>query len=164
VFRVRLPAHRADASHRPRRRVQRGPIGEDVIAQLPLQGMRLLAVEDQPDVLANIHRVLEEQGASVITASSAAEALELLDRRGHTAFDLLLSDIGMPGMDGYGLVRTLRETMGVSGRELPAVAVTALAREDDRRRAFAAGFQAHVAKPYSLAQLVGAIRDARLRH
>jgi CheY-like chemotaxis protein len=61
-------------------------------------------------------------------------------------------------------VRTLRETMGVSGRELPAVAVTALAREDDRRRAFAAGFQAHVAKPYSLAQLVGAIRDARLRH
>lgn len=163
VFRVRLPAYRADASRRPRRKVQRGPIGEELIAQHPLQGMRLLAVEDQPDVLANIRRVLEEQGASVITASSAAEALELLDRRGHTAFDLLLSDIGMPGMDGYGLVRTLRETMGISCRELPAVAVTALAREDDRRRAFAAGFQAHVAKPYSLAQLVGAIRDARLR-
>jgi PAS domain S-box-containing protein len=164
VFRVRLPVYRSDASRRPRRKVQRVPIGEEVIAQHPLQGMRLLAVEDQPDVLANIRRVLEEQGASVITASSAAEALELLDRRGHTAFELLVSDIGMPGMDGYGLVRTLRETMGVSGSELPAVAVTALAREDDRRRAFAAGFQAHVAKPYSLAQLVGAIRDARIRH
>jgi CheY-like chemotaxis protein len=68
----------------------------------------------------------------------------------------------MPGMDGYGLVTTLRETLGIGGAELPAVAVTALAREDDRRRAFLAGFQGHIAKPYSVAQLVGAIRDARL--
>lgn len=164
VFRVCLPEYQSESTRRPRRKVQRGPIGKEVIASYPLQGMRLLAVEDQPDVLASICRVLEEQGASVITAGSAAEALELLDLRGHTAFDVLLSDIGMPGMDGYGLVRTLRETMGVPGSELPAVAVTALAREDDRRRAFAAGFQGHVAKPYSLAQLVGAIRDTYTRH
>ncbi len=161
TFRVRLPVYRAEAAGRPRRTVQRVVAGEQVMAAHPLAGMRILVVEDQPEVLAYLRRMLEEQGATVVAAVSAAEALELLDLRGHAAFDVLVSDIGMPGMDGYGLVRTLRETMGVSAAELPAVAVTALARVDDRRRAIAAGFQKHVAKPYSVAQLVGAIREAR---
>ncbi len=73
----------------------------------------------------------------------------------------MLTDIGMPGMDGYGLVRTLREDMGVAATDLPAVAVTALARADDRRRALASGFQEHVAKPYSVAQLVSAVRSVQ---
>ncbi|MNV09828.1 Virulence sensor protein BvgS precursor [compost metagenome] len=163
TFRVRLPEFQVQkAVGRPRRRVQRGRISDQVVAANVLQGVRILAVEDQPDMLGYIRRVLEEQGASVVISASAAEALELLDLRGHTAFDVLISDIGMPGMDGYGLVHTLRETMGVPGDELPAVAVTALARADDRKRAFSAGFQGHIAKPYSVAQLVGAIRDARL--
>ena len=163
TFRVHLPEFQVQkATGRPRRRVQRGPISDQVVAAHALQGVRILAVEDQQDMLGYIRRVLEEQGASVVTAATAAEALELLDLRGHTAFDVLISDIGMPGMDGYGLVHTLRETMGVPGGELPAVAVTALARADDRRRAYSAGFQGHIAKPYSVAQLVGAIRDARL--
>jgi len=75
---------------------------------------------------------------------------------------VLLTDIGMPGMDGYGLVRTLREDMGVDAATLPAVAVTALARADDRRRALASGFQEHVAKPYSVAQLVAAVRKVQV--
>ncbi|MEG1679644.1 MAG: response regulator, partial [Stenotrophomonas sp.] len=135
---------------------------EQVVVPNALQGLRVLAVEDQVDMLGYIRRLLEEQGASVVTAGTAAEALELLDLRGHTAFDILISDIGMPGMDGYGLIHTLRETLGVGGDELPAVAVTALARADDRRRAFSSGFQGHLAKPYSVAQLISAIRDARL--
>ena len=162
TFRLRLPEFQAQkAARHPRRRVQRGPISEQVVAANALPGVRVLAVEDQVDMLGYIRRVLEEQGATVVTASTAAEALELLDLRGHTAFDVMISDIGMPGMDGYGLVHTLRETLGVSAEELPAVAVTALARADDRRRAFSAGFQGHVAKPYSVAQLIAAIRDAR---
>jgi len=164
TFSVRLPVHRVeDAAGRPRRTVQRVAPGEQVVAAHALAKLRILVVEDQPDVLAYLRRLLEEQGASVVTAVSAAEALELLDLRGHAVFDVLVSDIGMPGMDGYGLIRTLRETMGVSAEELPAVAATALARGDDRRSALAAGFQKHVAKPYSVAQLVGAIRDAHTR-
>ncbi|MEG1680383.1 MAG: ATP-binding protein, partial [Stenotrophomonas sp.] len=163
TFRVRLPEFQAQkAANRPRRRVQRGRIGEQVVVPNALQGLRVLAVEDQVDMLGYIRRLLEEQGATVVTAGTAAEALELLDLRGHTAFDVLISDIGMPGMDGYGLIHTLRETLGVGGEELPAVAVTALARADDRRRAFSSGFQGHLAKPYSVAQLISAIRDARL--
>jgi Response regulators consisting of a CheY-like receiver domain and a winged-helix DNA-binding domain len=90
------------------------------------------------------------------------EALALLDDDGRQRFDVLLTDIGMPGMDGYGLVRTLRENLGVDASMLPAVAVTALARADDRRMALAAGFQEHVPKPYSVAQLVSAIRGVAL--
>ncbi len=162
TFQLRLPEFQVKrASSQPRRRVQRGRIGDQVVASNALQGLRILAVEDQPEMLGYIRRVLEEQGAQVVAASSAAEALELLDLRGHTAFDVLISDIGMPGMDGYGLVQTLRETLGVPGTELPAVAVTALARADDRRRALSGGFQGHLGKPYSVAQLVTAIRGAR---
>ncbi|MFB8831572.1 response regulator [Azotobacter sp. CWF10] len=74
---------------------------------------------------------------------------------------MLLTDIGMPGMDGYGLVRTLRGDMGVDAATLPAVAVTALARADDRRRA-GPGFRERVAKPYSVAQLVAAVRKVQV--
>jgi len=162
TFQLRLPEFQVKkASSQPRRRVQRGRIGDQVVASNALQGLRILAVEDQPEMLGYMRRVLEEQGAQVVAASSAAEALELLDLRGHTAFDVLISDIGMPGMDGYGLVQTLRETLGVPGTELPAVAVTALARADDRRRALSGGFQGHLGKPYSVAQLVTAIRGTR---
>ncbi len=87
--------------------------------------------------------------------------MALIDHRGYARFDLMLTDIGMPGMDGYGLIRTVRENMGLDATALPAVAVTALARDDDRQRALASGFQEHLAKPYSVAQLVTAVRAAR---
>jgi CheY-like chemotaxis protein len=87
-----------------------GPILEPVIVEpYPLRGMHVLAVEDQPEVLEYLRRMLEEQGASVSAASSAGEALALLADTGHLQYYVMLTDIGMPGMD-YGLVRTLRET------------------------------------------------------
>jgi len=159
TFTVRLPHYQPQADGRPLREVFSGPIGEQVIEPYPLKGLRLLAVEDQPEVLEYLRRLLEEQGAEVTAAASAGEALALLDQGGHTGIDVLLTDIGMPGMDGYGLVRTLREDIGVEADALPAVAVTALARADDRKRALASGFQEHVAKPYSVAQLVSAVRS-----
>jgi PAS domain S-box-containing protein len=159
TFTVRLPQYQPQADGRPLREVFSGPIGEQIIEPYPLKGLRLLAVEDQPEVLEYLRRLLEEQGAEVTAAASAGEALALLDQGGHTGIDVLLTDIGMPGMDGYGLVRTLREDIGVEAEALPAVAVTALARADDRKRALASGFQEHVAKPYSVAQLVSAVRS-----
>jgi PAS domain S-box-containing protein len=163
TFTVRLPQHIPDAERRPLREVISGPILEPVIVEpYPLRGMHVLAVEDQPEVLEYLRRMLEEQGASVSAASSAGEALALLADTGHLQYHVMLTDIGMPGMDGYGLVRTLREDMGVDALTLPAVAVTALARADDRRRALASGFQEHVAKPYSVAQLVSAVRKVQV--
>jgi len=158
TFTVRLPRYQPQADGRPLREVFSGPIPEQIIEPYPLKGLHLLAVEDQPEVLEYLRRLLEEQGASVTTAASAGEALALLNEQGHDGIDALLTDIGMPGMDGYGLVRTLRDNMGVEPAALPAVAVTALARADDRKRALASGFQEHVAKPYSVAQLVAAVR------
>ncbi len=84
-------------------------MSEQIVEARALNGLRLLAVEDQPDMLDYLRRLLEEQGAEVVTAGSATDALALLDHRGHARFDLMLTDIGMPGMDGYGLIRTVRE-------------------------------------------------------
>lgn len=160
VFTVVMPRYQPDQGVRPLREViSGGPITEKIIEPYPLRGLRVLAVEDQVEVLEYLRRMLEEQGADVTAAASAGEALELLNDRHPERFDVLLTDIGMPGMDGYGLIRTLREDMAVDAKTLPAVAVTALARADDRRRALASGFQEHVAKPYSVAQLVAAVRQ-----
>ncbi len=163
TFTVCLPRYEPEQGRRPLREVvSGGPIIEQVIEPYPMRGLHVLAVEDQPEVLEYLRRMLQEQGATVVTASSAGEALALLDETEKVAaFDVLLTDIGMPGMDGYGLIRTLREELGVDAEALPAVAVTALARADDRRRALSSGFQEHVAKPYSVAQLVAAVRHVR---
>ncbi|MEQ7892838.1 hybrid sensor histidine kinase/response regulator [Xanthomonas arboricola] len=161
TFTVRLPEHIPDQARRPRRELRRRLMSEQIIEARALNGLRLLAVEDQPDMLDYLRRLLEEQGAEVVTAGSATDALALIDHRGHARFDLMLTDIGMPGMDGYGLIRTVRENMGLDAAALPAVAVTALARDDDRKRALDSGFQEHLAKPYSVAQLVTAVRAAR---
>lgn len=162
TFTVRLPRYRPEQGSRPLREVISGDaMVEKIIEPYPLRGLRVLAVEDQVEVLEYLRRMLEEQGASVTAAASAGEALALLNDNRHEGFDVLLTDIGMPGMDGYGLIRTLREDMAVDAQSLPAVAVTALARADDRRRALASGFQEHVAKPYSVAQLVAAVRHVK---
>jgi len=163
TFRVRLPERLPEDARRPRRELRRSLAAEQVVEAQALNGLRLLAVEDQPDMLEYLRRLLEEQGAAVVTAGNATDALALLDERGHERFDAMLTDIGMPGMDGYGLIRTIRENMGLDATALPAIAVTALARADDRQRAMASGFQEHLAKPYSVAQLVTAVRAAQRR-
>lgn len=123
-----------------------------------LANLRLLLVDDQKEILEFLRQSLERHGAQVHTATSAAEALRMIGGCDHARYDVVLSDIGMPGMDGYGMVRTIREDLGLPASVLPIIAVTALARSDDRQRALENGFQAHVTKPCNLAVLLAEIR------
>ncbi|HXH82260.1 MAG TPA: PAS domain S-box protein, partial [Candidatus Tectomicrobia bacterium] len=105
-----------------------------------LAGLRVLVVDDEPDARDLVASILERAGAAVAQAASAGEAVEAAES---VAPDVLISDIGMPETDGYALIRTLRER----GVGVPALALTAYARYEDRQRALGAGFQAYVAKP-----------------
>ncbi len=119
-----------------------------------LASCRALVVDDDADTRALIATVLGSAGASVQTASSVAEAMRHLER---SAFDVLLADIGMPGVDGYALIRELRASEGARGGHLPAAAITAYAGPHDQQRALAAGFDRHVAKPISPEAVVDAV-------
>ncbi|HYC99861.1 MAG TPA: PAS domain S-box protein [Phycisphaerales bacterium] len=118
-----------------------------------LDGVRVLVVDDEADGRELVRRFLEDAGATVETAGSADEALALLDR---DPMDVVVSDIGLPGRDGYAFIRALRQKGGPPGR-LPAAALTAFARSEDRARALEAGFQTHIAKPYEPLELVAAV-------
>jgi CheY-like chemotaxis protein len=117
-------------------------------------GIRVLVVEDEPDGRELLCEALRAGGAEVAEAACAAEALQRID-----AFlpDVLVSDLGMPVEDGYSLLRRLRERPPERGGTLPAIAVSAYAREEDRIRASAAGFQVHLAKPFKPSELVSAV-------
>ncbi len=116
-----------------------------------LVGIHVLVVEDDEDARILVAKVLEGQGASVKAVSSGREALEVLGRE---RIDVLLSDIEMPGTDGYQLIRELRLRPSQQGGAVPAVALTAYARTEDRLRALRAGFQLHLAKPVQPSELV----------
>lgn len=125
-----------------------------------LDGVRVLLVEDELDTREFVQRVLEESSAEVVSTGSASEALAVIEG---ARPDVLVSDIGMPGMDGYTLLRTIR--MRHAARQdppIPALALTAFARTEDRQRAFDAGYAEHVAKPVDPVTLVNAV--ARLSH
>jgi PAS domain S-box-containing protein len=115
-------------------------------ARLPnrLSGARILAVDDEGDALELLRVILESAGAEVATAGSAEAALELLR---HERFDALIADIGMPRVDGLELIRRVRETLPAPANRIPAAALTAYARSEDRVTALAHGFQLHIAKP-----------------
>ncbi|MGB3202095.1 MAG: AAA family ATPase [Nodosilinea sp.] len=112
--------------------------------EVSLEGMQILVVDDVIDAREFIAFVLEQAGAKVLTAASAAEALALLSQ---TQPDLLLSDIGMPEMDGYTLIRQIRALPAKQGGDIPAIALTAFAGEMNQQQALAAGFQLHLPKP-----------------
>ena len=119
-----------------------------------LTGIRVLVVDDEPDALALAGRVLGKSNAAVTTCTSGAACLEVLgERKPH----VLLADIGMRGMDGYALIRRVRALSSEQGGHIAAVAVTAFARSEDRRRALLAGFDMHVAKPVEPAELVAVV-------
>lgn len=130
----------------------------DRISPQRLDGARILAVEDQADMLESLRQMLEERGAIITAVASGAQALDLL-RQDAGRFDFLVSDIGMPSMDGYELIRRVRGELGLGAGQLGAVALTAYAREEDRARALLAGYQAHLVKPYQVGQLVAILRE-----
>ncbi len=125
-----------------------------------IAGMRVVVVDDEADARALMKRLLEENGAAVMVAGSAAEALEVLKRERP---DVLVSDIGMPGEDGYSLIRRVRGLRGEEGGATPAVALTAYARAEDRMKAVGAGFQHHVAKPVEPGALIAVVGSLRRR-
>jgi DNA-binding response OmpR family regulator len=108
-----------------------------------LRGAKVLVVDDDPDACELTRRVLAGSGAEVVTAASAADALRLFDGGG---FDIVISDIGMPEIDGHEMMRRIRER-APEGGEVPAVALTAMARDEDRALSHLAGYQVHLAKP-----------------
>jgi signal transduction histidine kinase len=115
-----------------------------------LDGLSILAVDDEKDALQLAARLFEDRGATVTTAGSADEALALAFAR---KFDVIVSDIGMPGRDGYELIKECR----ARGLTTPAIAVTAYARSEDRTKALSSGYQGHVAKPVELAELLATV-------
>jgi PAS domain S-box-containing protein len=123
--------------------------------ELPrLEGVRALVVDDQVDARILICRLIEEHGGRCILAESGAEALTLVAQED---VNILISDIGMPDFDGYELIRKIRSMHLPQIRNLPAIALTAYARADDRQRALLAGFQMHVSKPVEPRELVAGI-------
>lgn len=122
----------------------------------PADGLRVLVVDDESDARDLIGHLLEASGMEVQVAASASEALDTYD--GFDA-DVLISDIGMPGEDGYSLIRTVRTLTEENKRAIPAIALTAFARKEDRMRALVAGFNLHIAKPVEPAVLVSAVLD-----
>ena len=128
-----------------------------------LAGLRVLVVDDEPDARRLLSAVLERCKAEVHAAASAAEAMALIDGAGMNCAaeprfpDVLLSDIGMPGEDGYGLIRRIRQLPTDRGGSIPAVALTAFARAEDRQRVLSAGFQAYISKPVEPEALVAAV-------
>jgi len=115
-----------------------------------LRGTRVLAVDDEADARHLLKAVLEQCGAEVRTCASASEAVSALEEYRP---DVLVSDIGMPGEDGYSLIRKVRALNAESGGRTPAVALTAYARVEDRLQALSAGYNMHVSKPVEPTEL-----------
>jgi CheY-like chemotaxis protein/anti-sigma regulatory factor (Ser/Thr protein kinase) len=120
-----------------------------------LEGVHVFVVDDEPDARELLRTVLQDQGAKVTTFGSAHDALVALKTTKPT---VLVCDVGMPKMDGYQLIRTLRAEESRSGR-IPALALTAFARAEDRKRSLVAGYQAHLAKPFDVGELILVIAD-----
>lgn len=118
---------------------------------LDLSDIKILIVDDEPDTRELVAFVLEQQGAQVTVATSAHQALLILPQ---TKPDILLSDIGMPDMDGYMLIQQVRQLTPEQGGQIPAIALTAYAGDMNQQQALAAGFQRHIAKPIEPEKLI----------
>jgi PAS domain S-box-containing protein len=154
TFIVSLPISLVRESERPT--LRRQTVGEGIeTLELPeLKGVRVLIVDDELDGRVLMARVLEERGARPLCASSAEEGLAALSREN---FDVLLSDIGMPEKDGYDFIREVRRLDPLRSRPIPAVAITAYARAEDRQRSLLAGFHMHLSKPVEARELIASI-------
>jgi PAS domain S-box-containing protein len=157
TFFVQLPLSIVQVEDRSSPRIHptaETPPGE--ILSLPrLEGVRVFVVDDEPDARDLLRTVLEDQGAKVMSFASAQDALTALKTTKPT---VLICDVGMPKVDGYQLIRTLRAEESRSER-IPALALTAFARAEDRKRSLIAGYQAHLAKPFDVGELILVVAD-----
>jgi PAS domain S-box-containing protein len=137
-------------------REQLTPAGsvDAITSGVTLSGIRVLVVEDESDAAEFVKRLLESHGAQVAIATSASEALDILTM---IRSDILISDIGLPGVDGYQLMEQVRQREATAGGGIAAVALTAFARSEDRTRALLAGYQAHLTKPIEPNELVATV-------
>jgi CheY-like chemotaxis protein len=129
--------------------------------QPSLADLRVLVVDDEPDALELIAAVLVGRGAEVVSVESGGEALEEMERQ---RFDVLVSDIGMPLMDGYALIEKVRQLPVERGGRIPAAALTAYAGVEDRMRALSAGNQMHIPKPVEPAELTTIVASLAERY
>ncbi len=157
TFSVHLPlaiAHQHEAKVAEGREHPRSPSGHPAECPPALDGAQILVVDDESDSRALVKRILEECDAIVTVASSAEEGFAALKRQ---KIDVIISDIGMPGMDGYQFIRAVRKLSEAEGGKSPAIALTAFARSEDRQRAMLAGFDMHIAKPVEPAELIAVV-------
>ena len=146
TFEIFLPSIvPAPAAEAPREAIAAAAQAPALVNDELLRNVRVLVVDYEEDARLLLETTLSQYGADVTIASSAAEALQAIER---TVPDVLLSDVGMPHEDGYSLIRRLRARPAAAGGDIPAVAITAYATANDRQAALAAGYQAHVAKPF----------------
>jgi PAS domain S-box-containing protein len=138
TFTVELPSLRTGPHAVPSHTGTPSPVVE------PHRGITVLVVDDDPDAREVCSHLLEASGARVLTAAGADDGLHLV-RSEHP--DVLVADIGMPGVDGYAFIKAVRALPPDEGADIPAVALTALVRDEDRTRAIEAGYQSHLAKP-----------------
>lgn len=150
TFTLHLPMQTVLSRTEIDEREKANPQGACEEAGVNLQGVRVLVVDDEADSGVLVKRVLEACGAEAVVTDSADGALNAL---ASGQFDVLLSDIGMPSKDGYELMKEVRSQLSAYS-QIPAAALTAFARSEDRRRALQAGFQSHLAKPVEPAELV----------
>ncbi len=156
TFTVLLPLSTGDAAAAQVEALRPPSVPAPTFKTYDLTGVRVVVVDDEPDARALVARVLHECGAKVGAASGADEALELIES---DKPDVLISDIGMPDVDGFELLRRLRAQPEERGGQLPVIALTAFAREEDRLRALEAGFSLHLTKPIELSSLVAAVAE-----
>jgi len=162
TFSVRLPVMIVHAPITQEKRVHpRHELGGAVERLPELGGTKVLVVDDEPDALQLLTEVLEAAGAQVVSAASGAAALEHLAA---AKPDVLVADLGMPLMDGFELVRRVRTSEDPSIRDIPAAALTAYARSEDRARTLQNGFEIHLSKPIDPVELASAVKAlARLQ-
>jgi PAS domain S-box-containing protein len=166
TFTVTLPlagAHRYNAGNYVAGSRPAGPRRALAVGGTPaeLENVRVMIIEDQADARRLIERLLEGAQATVRTLDSAVLALEEV---GSFLPDVIISDIGMPDMDGYEFIRELRRRPPAEGGQAPAIALTALARHEDRLRALRSGFQAHLCKPMDPAELLATVASLASPH
>jgi CheY-like chemotaxis protein len=155
TFRVSVPISVADKAKMDAKNSSLPNDGGPIYAGelVDLTGVRVLLVDDDADSRTLLRRILSATGAELFDASSASQALAEINE---VRPNVLVSDIGMPGQDGFSLIREIR-AKGYSFKDLPAIALTAFASADDRRRTMMAGFQVHVAKPVDPRELTAII-------